>query len=643
MPRGICELTCLQTLSKVIIGGDDEFKISDLKGLLHLQGQLCIEGLHKVINVTHAKEANLQQLMGLRNLEMKWSDSFVASRNEVIAYQVLEELRPFEKLTSLAIISYMGTKFPSWVGDSTFVCLTQLTLRGCRSCTRLPTLGHLPSLQKLYVESMNGLKRLGSELLGPPNSRRGVSFPSLEVLEFKDMQGWEEWSTSDGDEARSFPCLHEISIMSCPKLHVVAVELVPSVRILCIKECSIAVLTSMVSVSSSVLRLTVWNIKGLTQLHVEVLENIRAVEYLRILQCDELTYLWESEAKASENLVNLQKLEVSECANLVSVGEKKEKVVTSFESFKEIEINNCPRLENYDCPNNIEKLKISGCGSVTSLTFPTTHDTPSTLKILNIEDCDNLETSWLLDNFLSSLEYLVIYRMPKLRLFPEGCLVHLTTLIVSSCDNLESIPEHGFGFLPFLCLKSLLINNCKNLKSFPYERLRRLTSLEYMWISYCPSMDYFFPCGSWPPNLSNLSIGSLKKPISEWGLQNFPASLVTLILYGENSGATPFAKAEDHTRNISTTSSFLLPSSLTYLYITDFMDIQSISIGLQHLTCLEELVIYSCPNLRDLPVTLLPSLSRFWVKYCPKLRKKCHSRKGKYWPVISQIPDLDVE
>ncbi|KAJ0611474.1 putative P-loop containing nucleoside triphosphate hydrolase, leucine-rich repeat domain superfamily [Helianthus annuus] len=640
MPKGIGKLTGLQTLSKVIIGGADEFKISDLKGLPHLQGKLSIEGLHKVINVVQAKEANLQLKKGLSHLEMKWIDVFGDSRNEVTEYEVLEGLRPFEKLTSLGISFYMGVLFPSWVGHSSFVCLSQLTLRGCRSCTRLPTLGHLPSLQKLYVESMNGLKILGSEFLGPPNSCHGVPFPSLKVLEFKDMQGWEEWSTST-HKTGSFPCLHEISIINCPKLDVVEVELVSSVKVVCVRECSAVVLTSIISVSSSIIRLTAWDVKGLIQLNVEVLEHLREVEYLRILQCDELTHLWNSEAEASEILVSLQKLEVSGCVNLVSLGQKKANVVSSIDSFREVEINNCPRLENYHCPNNIEKLKISSCRSLTSIKFPTTHDVPSTLKILNIEDCDNLETDWLVDNFLSSLEYLVIYRMPKLRLFPEGCLVHLTTLMISSCDNLESIPGHGFGFLPFLCLKSLLINNCMNLKSFPDEHLQSLTSLEYMWISYCPSMDNSFPCGLWPPNLSNLSIGSLKKPISEWGQQNFPTTLVTLILYGENSGAIPFAKADD-TRNTATTSSFLLPPSLTYLYISDFMDMESLSMGLQHLTCLEELVIISCPNLKDLPVTLLPSLSRFWVNYCPKLRKKC-SRKGKYWPIISQIPDLDVK
>ncbi|KAJ0802328.1 putative P-loop containing nucleoside triphosphate hydrolase, leucine-rich repeat domain superfamily [Helianthus annuus] len=547
-PLGIAGLTSLKTLSKVIIGEEDEFKISDLKGLFHLQGQLSIEGLHKVRNAIEAKEANLQQKKSLRDLEMKWSAVFDGSHDEISEYEVFEGLRPFEKLTSLKIYYYKGTKFPSWVGDGSLVCLTQLTLHGCRYCTHLPTLGHLPSLRKLFIQRMDALKRLGPELLGPPNSCPAVAFPSLEVLEFKNMKNWEEWSTSGGEKDRIvewFPCLHEMSIINCPKLDVVAIELIPSLRVLHIQGCSVVVLRSMVGVASSIIRLTIWDNKGLNQLHREGLEHLQAVEYLRILQCDELTYLWQSEAEACKILVSLQKLEVSGCVNLISLGEEMVTQVIGMEPFREVEIKSCPRLNSYYCPNSVEKLKISGCDSATSLTFQTMHDLPSNLKILNIEDCHNLEVNWLDTNFLLSLESLIIFKIPTLRLFHEECLVHLTTLIISGCDNIETIPGKGFGFLPFLCLRSLVIANCKTLKSFPHEQLQSLTWLEEMRISNCPRMDYPFPCGLWPPNLSTLFIGGLKKPISEWGQQNFPTSLVTLILYGKNSGVVSFAKVED--------------------------------------------------------------------------------------------------
>ncbi|KAM0046620.1 putative P-loop containing nucleoside triphosphate hydrolase, leucine-rich repeat domain superfamily [Helianthus debilis subsp. tardiflorus] len=633
MPLGFGGLTGLQTLSKVIIGGSGGFRISYLKDFLHLRGHLSIKGLHKVKHAMHAKEANLQQKKGICDLQLKWNDVFDGSRNELTEYEVLEKLRPFEKLRSLKILYYGGTKFPSWVGDPSFVYLTQLTLTDCRSCKCLPTLGYLPSLIKLCVESIHELDKVGSELLGQTNSCSGNAFPSLEVLEFTDMPNWKEWSTHGGEKRGIFPCLREISIVHCPKLDVVVISSMPSLRVLYLSRCSVAVLKSMVGVSSSIGRLEICNIEGLTQLHGEVLEHLRAVEYLKISDCSKLRYLWESEVAACKILKNLQMLEISDCKELVSVGEKELPLGISIESVTEVTIKCCRKLKSYNCPKRIEKLIIQKCPLVTL-----TDGLPSTLKFLHVNACDNLEVRWPPINNLSSLESLVVDYMPKLRLFPEGCLSYLTKLTIWGCDNIESVPCNGYGFLPSLCLKELTITKCKNLKSFPHEHLQSLTSLEEVSIHSCPNMDYSFPCGVWPPNLSILSIGELKKPISEWGLQNFPTSLDKLCIYGGDSGVVSFAAKGDE----EDISSFLLPSSLTELYIDGFKELESVSEGLQHITCLQRLVIQHCWKLRDLPETLPPSLSCLIVCECSsELRKKC-SRKGKYWPIISQIPGYSV-
>ncbi|KAJ9544098.1 hypothetical protein OSB04_023805 [Centaurea solstitialis] len=182
IPLGLGGLISLQTLSKVIIERDDGFKISDLKVLLHLRGELYIKGLDNVKDGIEAKEANLQQKKDLDDLVMEWRDDSNDSRNKMDEYVVLEGLRPHCKLRNLKILFYGGMKSPSWVGDSVFDQLTELTLRGCRSCTYLPTLGHLQALRKLFVASMNELKTLGTEFLASPNSFHCIAFPSLEVL-----------------------------------------------------------------------------------------------------------------------------------------------------------------------------------------------------------------------------------------------------------------------------------------------------------------------------------------------------------------------------------------------------------------------------------------------------------------------------
>nr|GEV32203.1 putative disease resistance RPP13-like protein 1 [Tanacetum cinerariifolium] len=62
MPLGIGELKILQTLSKIIIGGDNGFAITELKGLKNLRGDVSIKGQEKVENAMHAREAHIGSL-----------------------------------------------------------------------------------------------------------------------------------------------------------------------------------------------------------------------------------------------------------------------------------------------------------------------------------------------------------------------------------------------------------------------------------------------------------------------------------------------------------------------------------------------------------------------------------------------------
>ncbi|PWA85679.1 Disease resistance protein [Artemisia annua] len=519
MPLGLGGLTSLQTLSKVCIEGANGFKIDELKRLSELQGRLAIEGLDKVIDSTKATDASLIQKKGLDDLDLEWSDNF-DDRNSTVEYEVLERLRPYCKLRKLKILFYGGLKFPSWVGDSSFDQLTELVLEGCRKCTHFPTLGQLSSLRKFSVKSMHEVKTVGP-------FKDNIAFPSLEILEVEAMQGLEMWST-----AISFPRLHEISIEECPKLDKVSIGLLPSLNTLFIRRCCERVFKSIAGVSSSIVRLRLIEIKGLTQLQGEVLKHLGAVEILDIMGCDELKYLWESESVACMFLASLQRLYVCNCKSLVSLAEKEVNVGSSMvELVREVGLAYCEALESYNCPNNVESLTIRHCSSISCLTFSNLHELPSSL-----------------------------------RSFPN------------------------------FCLKSLEIYECKNLNSFPHEHLQSLTSLEEMTICDCPNMDNSFPCGLWPPNLKKLRIGYLKKPMSEWGLQNYPTSLVTLSLYGKDSGVVSF-EVEENASN-ATSKSFLLPSSLTYLTVSDFTEVESLSEVLQHHPSLK-VDISRCPKLQN--------------------------------------------
>ncbi|KAJ0672630.1 putative leucine-rich repeat domain superfamily [Helianthus annuus] len=225
----------------------------------------------------------------------------------------------------------------------------------------------------------------------------------------------------------------------------------------------------------------------------------------------------------------------------------------------------------------------------------------------------------------------------------------LENVEISGWPNQKSIIELKY----LVHLTRLYIEDCENLESFPDNELPNLTSLKNLHIVNCQSMDASFPRGIWPPNLCFLTIGELKKPILEWGPQNFPTSLVKLRLYGGEDGVSSCSQL-----------SHLLPSSLTSLTIYGFEKLESVSMGLQHLTSLQRLEFCGCPNLKkvsdlqhltslqhlyfiicpnmmDLPEMILPSLLSLQICLCPKLKERW-SKSGSHWPLVSHIPCIYI-
>jgi Leucine-rich repeat (LRR) protein len=93
----------------------------------------------------------------------------------------------------------------------------------------------------------------------------------------------------------------------------------------------------------------------------------------------------------------------------------------------------------------------------------------------------------------------------------------------------------------------------------------------------------------------------------QWGLQTLPSLSVFFIGEDENVESFP--------------EEMLLPSSLTYLNISDLQHLKSLDYkGLQHLTSLEQLNIHDCPLLESMPEKgLLSSISYLGIYGCPML------------------------
>ncbi|KAK9192542.1 hypothetical protein WN944_003235 [Citrus x changshan-huyou] len=152
MPKGFGKLTCLLTLCRFVVGKDSGSGLREFKSLMHLQGTLQISKLENVKDVGDASEAQLNTKVNLKALLLEWRDwnrvnqrrgnlSDVMEPDFKIEIRVLDMLKPHQKLEELTIAGYGGTKFPTWVGDSSFSKLVLLRFEGCGMCTFLPSVG----------------------------------------------------------------------------------------------------------------------------------------------------------------------------------------------------------------------------------------------------------------------------------------------------------------------------------------------------------------------------------------------------------------------------------------------------------------------------------------------------------------------
>ncbi|PWA45302.1 NB-ARC domains-containing protein [Artemisia annua] len=606
MPLGISdEMKSLQTLSnKVDVVENNDFFISWLRNLKNLQAEIYIDKLKEVQSARDIQEVNLSQKR-VSKLYLGWSYAFDDSRNEKLEKEVLDALKPHsDNLKHLTIGSYGGKLFPNWIGDPSFLHLTYVWIGYCGNCMFLPPLGELPSLKKLDIGDLNEVNVVGSEFLGT-----GIAFPKLESLRIRNMKGWEVWSTKSGVVgAVMFPCLEELCIENCPKLAQVSLEALPSLRVLHLNGCGDGVLTSLIHAASSVTKLSTSDITGFSdEVWRGVMDYTGAVEELSIWGCHEIRYLWESEAEASKVLLNLRKLYVESCSKLVRLGEKEEDGCNQLTSLRILELCYCDNLERCNLPNSIEELTIFHCPLIASVSFLTGEG--HKLKSLITDNCEQLLEK----------EVLLNTSMPAM----------LEVVYIVESKNLKSINE----LTCFIHLTELTIRDCSSIESFPAADLPNLTSLKHLAITNCKSMDVD-SFGVWPPNLGFLEMGRLKKPISKLGPQKYPSSLVDLTLWG--------GSAEEDDVTGGSQLSHMLPSSLTKLLLHNFEQLESVSMGLQHLTSIQHLDIQFCPKIKDLPEELLPSLLSLTISRCADELKAKTRRRGSYWLLLSYIPHVHL-
>ncbi|XP_059455571.1 putative disease resistance protein At3g14460 [Corylus avellana] len=703
MPPQMGKLTCLQSLSNLVVGKGSCSGVKELGPLLHLRETLCISGLENVINLEEARDARLIEKHNLHGLSLKWSRNIDESQDRKSELKVLNMLQPHKGLKELTIRHYGGAEFPTWLRVPSFCNMIVLKIESCAKCTTLPAVGQLPSLKELFIKGMASVKNIGSEFCEEGCSQ---AFKSLEILRFQNMQEWENWIPCE-----EFPKLLKLSFIRCPKLVGKLPNHLPLLQNIVINQCRQLVVS--ISCFPELCKLKIEESEGVVhrgkvdfgslrfsslstiseftcQIEGFIMEGLTSVEDLTIETCEELTPLWSNDVGLLQHLPCLRVLNISNCSKLVSLVAKEveEQLHLGWPSkLKEIRIRNCEVLESLPksmMHNNtcVEYIHISNCPS---LTYFAVDQLPPMLKRLYIEDCNMLIS---LDgddvnncgSSTSLLEHLIIMNCPSLKsLTPSRELpTTLKSLTISNCKNLESIAK---SFHHNSSLEVIDIESCENLKSLPMG-IHNLSHLDNIYIFKCQTLVSFPDKGLLPANLRSLSIFECEKmQVSPNCIQNltslqglwirkcpsinvsfsevgFPTSLTSLSIddmasfneaffEGGLYKLTSLKKLDifGHSPHLVSFPEMMLPVSLTSLIIRDFPDLKCLSSkGFQNLASLQFLFILDCEKLTSFPEDgFSPSLLRLYIQRCPLLEKRCKKDRGPEWFKIAHIPCIVID
>ncbi|KAL6293475.1 hypothetical protein ACE6H2_001617 [Prunus campanulata] len=696
-PIGVLgRLTNLRTLPHFIVGKEMGSEIEELAALNRLKGDLIIYNLEQVSNGDIARKAKLEEKKNVRGLIFVWSADLFWSTSVDISItnnnneDVLEGLQPHSKLERLGIRYFMGFKFPSWLIK--LDNLKQIELTGCRRCEKVPTLGHLPRLTVVWIDTMNNLKCVGAEIYGTDlfydkattGIREVVVFPALEELHILNCLKLIEWMETS-EQVTVFPCLEELDIRNCPKLRTIPshfpslkrlkiqgndeLTCLPKGMLLKIERMEIEDCKKLTCIAPDVF-LCCASLRKLAVNNCPSLQSIPALNLFTSLRELDIDNCEKLESLLSSGPVSVVSFNIDRCSGLQSIPD-----LNLFTCLRELDIENCDRLESLlsSGPVSVVNFNVDRCSGLQSILDLNLF---TCLRKLDIENCDRLE-SLVSSGPVSVVNFNIdhcsgLQSIPDLKLFTclheldigncerleslvssgpvfvvklhiWGCgglqsiptlnlFTSLLELNIDECERLESLVSSGLQ-LP-ASLVTLEITNAPNLESLP--SLDNLTSLYQLVIFDCENLKYLptrLHCCS---SLKTLDLGGFWEELDSFPDFHLGTSLSQL----QRLALRGWPKLKSLPQQIQHFT------SVTSLKILEFDGVEALEDWLGNLTSLTTLEIYWCKNLMYLPsvtaMQCLTELQTLEIWECPLLEERCTNDSGPEWPKISHITHIKI-
>ncbi|KAG6486063.1 putative disease resistance protein RGA4 [Zingiber officinale] len=401
-------LARLQELKKFHVRLKKGYDIGQLKDLIELKGELCIQDLNDVGRKEEVIEADLNGKTRIEKLQLKWR-TWRKEGLRVDAQEVLESLKPPPCLKHLEIHSFGGSQSPGWLEDQSLIFLQSIHLKNCNKWNQLPPFGHLPHLKVLKIEGMNVIVDGGTWMIDPYPSLRELYLDNTSIM-FEDIS-WQE------QRCKCFLKLKKLVAVKCKRVG----GLPPLALLSSLEELEIKKSPDLESQLSGCLK----HLKSLTTLKMSApnlthfpCQVLQHLKYLEIDGCQSLvSWLIDNEEDVHHSslvslsivnsplpagpvlvkfLTSIRELRIDQCIKISSFSKEQKEWFASLISLEKLSISNCAQLR--ELPPNLHQLLslkqmiIQGCPNLDSLPS----NLPESLKVFEILKCNSVLVSQLL-------------------------------------------------------------------------------------------------------------------------------------------------------------------------------------------------------------------------------------------------------